>query len=64
MGKRITPENKVRQKTISFKSWQYDFMDENINFNPHRWCQDAIEAQIKLLVETGQADKKWLKFLV
>ena len=48
MGKWKERSEKVKQKSICFKQRQYDFMDEHHEFNPHKFCQFAIDEQIKL----------------
>jgi len=48
MGKWKDSNEKVRQKSICFKERQMKFMDDHHDFNPHKFCQHAIDEQIKL----------------
>ena len=48
MGKWKDTKGKVRQKSICFKELQMRIIEDHHEFNPHKFCQDAIEEQIKL----------------
>ena len=46
---RKEPREKVRQKSICFKSRQIEFMEKYPDFNPHIYCQKAMDEQIKFI---------------
>ena len=52
---RKSPREKVRQKSICFKSRQVEFMDKYPDFNPHVFCQKALDEQIRPI------DKRYLE---
>ena len=55
MVNRIEPSEKVRQKSICFKNRQIEFMEKYPEFNPHVYCQKAMDEQIEYI------DRRFLK---
>ena len=55
MANRINPREKVQQKSICFKTRQIMFLNAYPKFNPHIFCQKAIDEQIKYI------DKNYLE---
>ncbi len=49
---RKNPDEKVEQKSICFKKRQIRFMEKYPQFNPHKFCQVAVDEQIKQIDET------------
>ncbi len=49
MPKKIEPMEKIMQRSVGFKLRQILFFAEHQEFNPDRFCRDAIDEQIKLI---------------
>jgi len=46
MGKRTINRERISQKSISFPSRVFDFLDIYPNFKIHKLCQDIVDNQI------------------
>lgn len=64
MGKRIqNSEEMIAQKSVGFFTWQKRFINEHPEFKVDPYCRQILNEQIKILVDVGRADKKWLEFI-
>jgi len=49
MGRRVKPELKVIQSSVSFHFYQHQFFNEHPEFKKDAFCRKAIDEQIKLI---------------
>ena len=49
MPKKVEPMEKITQRSVGFKLRQILFFAKHPDFNPDKFCRDAIDEQIKLI---------------
>ena len=49
MGRRKNPKMKIMQRSIGFKFYQMEFFANYPDFQPDKYCRQAIDEQIKLV---------------